>query len=93
MKTPTVGIVILNWNGWRDTIECLESVYALDYPAFNVVLVDNHSSDDSMSHIMAWVQSEKGRALIEGGVTRCAAGQPADSGFRHKALHLVDAAG
>ncbi|KPC51826.1 glycosyltransferase family 2 protein [Amantichitinum ursilacus] len=91
MKTPAVGIVILNWNGWRDTIECLESVYALDYPAFNVVLVDNHSSDDSMNQIEAWAQSERGRALIEGGLTRCNAGTPAETGFRHKSLHLIDA--
>src|SRR5438067_13404479 len=30
---PKVYIVILNWNNWRDTLECLESVYRLDYPA------------------------------------------------------------
>ena len=24
-KWPKVAIIILNWNGWKDTIECLES--------------------------------------------------------------------
>jgi hypothetical protein len=43
-----VAIVILNWNGWKDTIECLESVFQVSYDAFNVVLVDNGSSDDSL---------------------------------------------
>jgi len=26
-KWPKVAIIILNWNGWKDTIECLESVF------------------------------------------------------------------
>ncbi|MDH7578552.1 MAG: hypothetical protein QHH75_12245 [Bacillota bacterium] len=27
-----VAIIILNWNGWRDTVECLELVQRLTYP-------------------------------------------------------------
>lgn len=44
---PQVHIVILNWNGWRDTLECLESLQGLDYPNFEVVVVDNASRDGS----------------------------------------------
>ena len=44
---PLVHIIILNWNGLKDTIECLESVYKLDYSNFKVVVVDNGSSDNS----------------------------------------------
>jgi hypothetical protein len=29
---PKVYMLILNYNGWRDTIECLESVFRNDYP-------------------------------------------------------------
>ncbi|MGB7533083.1 MAG: glycosyltransferase family 2 protein [Halobacteriota archaeon] len=32
MKSPKVSIIILNWNGWEDTIECLESLYQITYP-------------------------------------------------------------
>jgi len=28
---PKVSIIILNWNGWKDTVECLESLYRIDY--------------------------------------------------------------
>jgi GT2 family glycosyltransferase len=42
-----VYIIILNWNGLNDTLECLESVYGLDYPSFDVIVVDNASSDNS----------------------------------------------
>jgi GT2 family glycosyltransferase len=46
-----VHIVILNWNGLKDTLECLRSVYRLDYPFFSVIVVDNGSSDNSISTI------------------------------------------
>jgi GT2 family glycosyltransferase len=42
-----VYIIILNWNGLEDTLKCLESVYRLDYPSFEVIVVDNASSDNS----------------------------------------------
>lgn len=48
---PHVSIIILNWNGWKDTIECLESIYKITYPNYNVILVDNNSDDDSIEKI------------------------------------------
>ncbi len=48
---PKVSVIILNWNGWEDTIECLESLYQIDYPNYDVVLVDNDSKDDSIQRI------------------------------------------
>ncbi len=51
---PKVFIVILNWNGWTDTIECLESNYSSTYPQFEVVVVDNGSTDGSLEKIRAW---------------------------------------
>ena len=46
-----VSIIILNWNGWKDTIECLQSVQQINYPNFRVLVVDNGSSDDSVTEI------------------------------------------
>ena len=43
---PKVGIIILNWNGLDDTIECLESLRKLRYGNYNIVLVDNGSIND-----------------------------------------------
>ena len=48
-----VEIVVLNWNGWRDTILCLESLLHLSYPNFGLVVVDNGSSDGSQARIEA----------------------------------------
>ena len=49
-----VYIIIVNWNGWRDTIECLESVCRNDYPDFQVVVCDNDSTDGSLDRIKEW---------------------------------------
>lgn len=50
----TVYVVIVNWNGWLDTIECLESVFRNDYPSFRVIVCDNGSSNDSVARIKDW---------------------------------------
>lgn len=56
--SPSVIILLLNWNGWRDTIECLESVFRLNYPSYRVVVCDNGSSDESLRHIEAWAEGK-----------------------------------
>ena len=55
--TPArVQILLLNWNGWRDTIECLRSVYELAYPDFGIVVCDNGSGDSSLARIREWAE-------------------------------------
>jgi len=55
---PKVSIIILNWNGWQDTIECLESVLRNNYTNYQVIVIDNNSSDCSMDYIKAWAEGE-----------------------------------
>jgi len=43
MNYPKVSIIILNWNGREDTIECLESLKKITYPNYEVIVVDNGS--------------------------------------------------
>lgn len=45
--TELVSIIILNWNRWKDTIECVESCSKLSYPTFRILIVDNGSTDGS----------------------------------------------
>jgi GT2 family glycosyltransferase len=56
MKNPKVSIIILNWNGWKDTIECLESLYQINYNNYEVILVDNDSKDESIEKIKEWAK-------------------------------------
>jgi GT2 family glycosyltransferase len=51
MVEPKVEIVILNWNGLKATCRCLKSVLQLDYTNFEVVVVDNASTDDSVASL------------------------------------------
>lgn len=46
--SPKVSIIILNWNGLGDTIECLESLKKINYPNYEVVVVDNASSGNDV---------------------------------------------
>jgi len=46
-----VTCILLNWNGWRDSLACLESLERVTYPKLSVILVDNGSSDGSVAHI------------------------------------------
>ncbi|HUY13362.1 MAG TPA: glycosyltransferase family 2 protein [Terriglobia bacterium] len=48
-----VYIILLNWNGWRDTLACLDSLSRLDYPQYRILVVDNASTDDSVDRIRA----------------------------------------
>ena len=48
---PKVYVIVLNWNGKEDTLECLASVKQLDYSNYEIVLVDNGSSDGSVDVI------------------------------------------
>ena len=50
---PTVTIVVLNWNNLPDTIECLESLRAVTYPALRLLVVDNGSTDGSEAALRA----------------------------------------
>ena len=44
-------MILLNWNGKNDTIECLKSLYNIKYPNFSILLIDNGSTDDSVKMI------------------------------------------
>ncbi len=47
-EKPGVSIVILNWNGLDDTIECIESLQKVTYPNFEVIVIDNASNGDDV---------------------------------------------
>ena len=51
MDYPRVSIIILNWNGWKDTMECLESLYKINYPNYDIIVIDNDSKDESIEKI------------------------------------------
>lgn len=45
---PRVAIVVVNWNGKDVLRECLESIFLLEHPIAEVIVVDNGSEDGSV---------------------------------------------
>ena len=45
MDLPSVTIITLNWNGLADTLVCLKSLYQIDYPNFQIIVVDNGTEE------------------------------------------------
>ena len=52
--TSRVYVVLVNWNTWPHTVECLESLLRSDHDDFQIVVCDNASRDDSLAHLAAW---------------------------------------
>jgi len=52
-----VAVLLLNWNNWKDTNECLESVFQTSGVPYRIVVCDNGSQDNSLNHIATWAQS------------------------------------
>lgn len=48
-----VALIILNWNGKKDTLACLDSLQKLSYPNYFILLVDNGSTDGTLESVRA----------------------------------------
>ena len=48
---PNVGIVISNYNGWQDTVRCLQSLEKQTYRDFEIILLDDASPNDSVARL------------------------------------------
>ena len=51
MSAPKVLVSILNWNAPKNTVKTVNSVLSSDYVKYKIVLLDNNSSDDSVSFL------------------------------------------
>jgi GT2 family glycosyltransferase len=52
----SVAVIIVNWNGWRECIECLDSLFAQLHQNIQVFVVDNDSHDGSIERIVDWCE-------------------------------------
>lgn len=48
---PKAYVVIVNWNGLDDTIECIKTVKNISYPNYGIILVDNGSKDNPVDSV------------------------------------------
>lgn len=57
-----IYIIILVYNNWKDTIECLESVFKLKGCNYRIVVVDNNSPNNALEYIKKWAE---GKILLD----------------------------
>ena len=59
-KEASVHIILLNYNGYEDTVECIKSICKINYNNYKIILVDNNSSDGSQIELLKYLsQNEK----------------------------------
>jgi len=72
MRDKTVAVVILNWNGGDEILECLRSVFESKHAAIEVVIVDNGSVDGSTDAICGrfpqvhWIRNPRNLGFAKG---------------------------
>ena len=61
-----IGIIVLNWNGWKDTVELLRSLIKIvcNNLLCYIVLIDNGSNDSSVPKLVEWFRKNSVSVLI-----------------------------
>jgi GT2 family glycosyltransferase len=71
MSSKSVFAVIINWNGERDTIACLESLLTVQYDQLHVVISDNGSKPSSLEAIRLWLRENLSEKHSPCGIKSC----------------------
>ncbi len=51
MPSPLVSVIVVNWNGKKYLADCLQSIRAQTFSDYEVILVDNGSTDGSVEDV------------------------------------------
>lgn len=81
-EKPLVSIIIVNYNGERFLNECLSSVFRTKYPKFEVVFVDNASTDRSLDLVNKGFATNKNFNIVRNS-KNLGFGPANNVGFRH----------
>lgn len=56
-----VYVIIVNYRGAADTIECLESLLKSDYPDFQIIVIDNSETSECIEELANWSKGNNGK--------------------------------
>jgi GT2 family glycosyltransferase len=51
MINPSIAVIVVNWNSYKFTFECISSLKKCNYSNFKIILVDNGSKDFSIEQL------------------------------------------
>ena len=63
MEKDKASFIIVNWNGIKTVAECLDSILAQNYKNYEIIFVDNHSTDGSAQLVKKKYSPDKFIAL------------------------------
>ena len=65
LPQPKVSVVVLTYNNLELTKACLDSLLTQSqYPNLEIIVVDNHSSDQTPAYLTAWAKGHPDRIVI-----------------------------
>ncbi len=64
MEQKIIPIFVINWNGIKDTIDCIKSLLNQDYPATHIMVLDNHSQDNECAQLSEYFSKMENVELI-----------------------------
>ena len=72
VQDEKIGVILLNYNSYQDTLECIKSLENSIHVIFKIYVVDNNSSDDSFSRLKEnlsncfWIDSKENAGFAAG---------------------------
>lgn len=54
-----IGVIILNYNSWHLTVDCIKSIYESCYINYRIFIVDNNSTIEMPDYFKEFIKSEK----------------------------------
>lgn len=91
MGSPRVCVVIVNWNGWADTLECLESLLRSAHPSWRVIVCDNDSQDGSVEQLREWAEGRLAAPVAARDPLRSLSWPPVPKPVRYRLLERAEA--
>ena len=64
-EPPLVSVIALNYNSLKFIASCIESVQAQSYPAIEIIVIDNASTDDSVELAQSAIRGRSNARLIQ----------------------------
>lgn len=64
ISSETSSVIILNYNGWKDTLRCLNKIESVATKPLRTIVVDNCSSDNSIEKILEYWQAPRQAIVI-----------------------------
>ena len=68
VQNKLVYIIVLNFNAYKDTIDCIKSIFKSTYLNYKVIIVDNYSDDGSVTKLYdanGWFSPKRKTYLID----------------------------